>query len=279
MPRTNLNKAVLPVRSKKKMNRDYDIWVREMEQLHRSELIAEEMFQTIVADQLKRCYAVEENLTSSSMLFLFDNTTTSYKFVSSTAEQVLGYSSEEIVNNGFEWIFTLLSEEERMYKNQLMGDIFGFLAGLSPSEVRQSTVRYDIVGLTKSGEYKHFLEELMFPVVNETGAPILITCFVHLLGDYGEKHVRKCQISNPGLPGDRKILFEKTYPIQSSQILSARELEVLSHFAEGLSTAETAKRLHLAVNTIKTHRKNILFKLDAKNTTEALKRCYEKNYL
>ncbi len=48
----------------------------------------------------------------------------------------------------------------------------------------------------------------------------------------------------------------------TSDILSAREREVLQLLAEGKSTKEIASDLHVSVKTIETHRQNIMQKLD-----------------
>ncbi|MCF3107580.1 response regulator transcription factor [Niabella sp. CC-SYL272] len=49
-------------------------------------------------------------------------------------------------------------------------------------------------------------------------------------------------------------------------VLTRREQEVLELIAEGLTNVEMAHRLFVSAATIDTHRKNLLTKLDAKNT-------------
>ncbi|GAB3010375.1 response regulator transcription factor [Niabella terrae] len=54
------------------------------------------------------------------------------------------------------------------------------------------------------------------------------------------------------------------------QILSKREQEVLKMIAEGKKSAEIAKLLFISINTVDTHRKNILAKCEVKNTAELI---------
>jgi LuxR family maltose regulon positive regulatory protein len=54
--------------------------------------------------------------------------------------------------------------------------------------------------------------------------------------------------------------------------LSARELEVLQHIAEGLSNREIAGRLYISLSTVKGHTANIFGKLGVKNRTQAVAR-------
>lgn len=54
-------------------------------------------------------------------------------------------------------------------------------------------------------------------------------------------------------------------------VISKREKEVLVLIAEGLTNNEIAERLFVSSNTVDTHRKNLLLKLQAKNTAALVK--------
>jgi len=53
-------------------------------------------------------------------------------------------------------------------------------------------------------------------------------------------------------------------------LLSERELEVLACLSEGLTTLQIAARLFISENTVKTHIRHILDKLESSNRTEAV---------
>jgi DNA-binding NarL/FixJ family response regulator len=57
--------------------------------------------------------------------------------------------------------------------------------------------------------------------------------------------------------------------------LSSREKEVLRYIADGYTTKEIAGFFCREEETVRTHRKNLLIKLNAKNTPEAVKKGYE----
>lgn len=57
---------------------------------------------------------------------------------------------------------------------------------------------------------------------------------------------------------------------ETNNILSRRENEVLKLIAEGKKSIEIAKVLFISINTVDTHRKNILAKCDVKNTAELI---------
>jgi DNA-binding NarL/FixJ family response regulator len=57
---------------------------------------------------------------------------------------------------------------------------------------------------------------------------------------------------------------ESDYP--DMNLLSKREIEVVTHIKEGLSSKEIAQRLDISLKTVEVHRYNILKKLKLKNT-------------
>ncbi len=53
--------------------------------------------------------------------------------------------------------------------------------------------------------------------------------------------------------------------------LGSREREVLQLVAEGRTSAETARQMHISVKTVETHRRNIVQKLGLHGTAELTK--------
>ena len=52
----------------------------------------------------------------------------------------------------------------------------------------------------------------------------------------------------------------------NNQKLSVREIEIIGLIMQGFTNKEIAKKLFISYQTVKTHRKNILFKTGAINT-------------
>lgn len=61
--------------------------------------------------------------------------------------------------------------------------------------------------------------------------------------------------------------------------LTAAELRVLSRFPRGMTNAEIADDLGISVNTVKTHVRHILGKLDSKDRVQATRAAYERGLL
>lgn len=73
-----------------------------------------------------------------------------------------------------------------------------------------------------------------------------------------------------------KSFSKKESTLQMLEKLSDREMEVLECIASGLTTQEIAKKLFISKNTVETHRKNLLYKLEAKNTAELITNAYKR---
>ena len=66
---------------------------------------------------------------------------------------------------------------------------------------------------------------------------------------------------------------KKTYNIE----ISEREQEVLALIIDGLTNVEIGKSLNISNRTVESHRRNILQKLDVKNTAELVKYAIKNN--
>jgi len=62
---------------------------------------------------------------------------------------------------------------------------------------------------------------------------------------------------------------------EAQNVLSDRELEVLTCLADGLTTIQIANQLFISENTVKTHIRHILEKLNASNRTEAVSKAIQ----
>lgn len=254
------------------------IWVDEMKELmlhsKKNELLSDTFREHII-----QCSLMEKNLFTNSMIFLLDFSDLKYKYISDSAVKVLGYTKEEMIQNGFEWIFSLYHPGDIDFKKEVMQDILACIKKI-PVQMRSTIlVRYDFRAIKKNGEVIYLLEEIMYPEFDEKGMPILALCFIHDISSYksGESHT--CSIYQKK-GNDYRLVQSKNYsPNKNPENISAREKQVLAQFAKGLTTKQVADILFVSQNTIKTHRKNILQKLNAQNSVEAIKIAYAYNLL
>ena len=81
----------------------------------------------------------------------------------------------------------------------------------------------------------------------------------------------------------KKYMCDESQEIIDAQyanaIVSQREIEVLKHIADGLTNAQIAGKLFLSPLTVDRHRKNLIVKLNAKNTASLIKIGIQKGYI
>lgn len=77
----------------------------------------------------------------------------------------------------------------------------------------------------------------------------------------------------------RNIPKLKTVDQKDSLILTEREIEIITLIAHEFSGKEISEQLFISVNTVETHRKNIMKKLDAKNSISLVKYALKKKLI
>lgn len=107
----------------------------------------------------------------------------------------------------------------------------------------------------------------------ETGKQELLRVLEKVM--HGEKYLSP-EISNNLIMHLSNPTFRHS---EEDKKLTAREREIVSHIADGLTNQEIAGKLFLSVVTVDTHRKNILAKLQLKNTAALVKYAMENKLL
>ena len=67
--------------------------------------------------------------------------------------------------------------------------------------------------------------------------------------------------------------------VDSSELLTRRELEILQLLAKGKQTTEIADALYISIHTVNSHRKNMIKKLNLRNTAELISFSYQNNLI
>jgi DNA-binding CsgD family transcriptional regulator len=144
-------------------------------------------------------------------------------------------------------VFQTVVRTKRPYVMERFFDLPG-------EERRYSEVRaYPI--FDKDGEVKHVFE-ICIPLDEKKKDEKKLKSYVESL----EKSIREVTTRSPAGSSKRPL---------KGKGLTARELEVLRLIARGFSNKEIANILKISPDTVKTHIKNIFFKLDVTDRTKA----------
>jgi len=107
----------------------------------------------------------------------------------------------------------------------------------------------------------------------DTGKDELLTAINKVMGN--EKYI------SPAISRNLFSFFseKKNVSSENEKHLTARELEIIKLIADGLTNQEIAAKLFLSTMTVDTHRKNMIAKLQLKNTASLVKYAFEHKLL
>ncbi|MEJ0056251.1 MAG: LuxR C-terminal-related transcriptional regulator [Bacteroidota bacterium] len=78
---------------------------------------------------------------------------------------------------------------------------------------------------------------------------------------------------------DKGPLTELVFEVDPKHVLTRQEKTILNKIAQGETTKKIATDLSISINTVETHRKNMLIKLESKNVAELVKKASKLYWL
>lgn len=145
--------------------------------------------------------------------------------------------------------------------------VFEFTFGLPLHERKDYKTVFNF-RLGHQGKYFHFVQQLVTLELTPKGRIWLGLSLADLLPDNLQfDRVHRTVVN---LRTGKRYLFDDEESGYSIQKLTNRELEVLGLVSKGMASKEIAEKLFLSVNTVNNHRQNILEKINAANTREAV---------
>lgn len=130
-------------------------------------------------------------------------------------------------------------------------------------EERRNYVLFDILRMRdKAGEWC-YIQHRMFSLAGTSDGCYWLNMCVYTLSNDCQHSPRVVNTRT----GECRILTTDDF----ANLLSSREISVLSLINNGLQSKEIADRLYISVNTVHRHRQNIMLKLKVGNAIEACK--------
>lgn len=186
-------------------------------------------------------------------------------------EQMMGYSKDTSENSTSEFAISFLHPDDREKVLELTAYFHAFVAQ-QPAETRKNyKASMDFRVKRADGKYIRLMEQTGILEVNEAGHIMLVIKF------YTEiTHLKKENKVQLTLLHDEQIV-EDAITVDSPEKfkepdspLSKREKEILQLIAYGHSAKAIANTLFISEHTVKNHRKNILKKLNLKNSRQLI---------
>lgn len=199
------------------------------------------------------------------------------EFVSETINAVLGYPSEgHSVNKILENIHP--DDWERFVACEQK--VSNFFTQLPSDKVLKYKVSYDYRVRCANGKYKWILQQVATIQSSDEGAVIRVLG-VHTDITHLKNNDQPAGLSFLGLEGEpsyHNVLLEPALVSQKS-LLTKREKEILRLITNSYTSEQISKELFISVDTVNTHRKNLLRKAKCNSPIELVVKSIREGWI
>jgi len=208
---------------------------------------------------------------------IFDLQDASMRYVSEDVAQVLGYPAEDV---SIELLLDLMHPEDKPYFLRNESIIMEYFARFPVEKKFDYKVRCDYRFKHKNGHYVRLLNQTIVFEMDEQGA-LVSTMIMHTdISQY--KKTGAPVLSIIGMNGEPSYenIQSDTLPLSPvTSRFTAREQEILIRLIDGKISKQIAAELFISVETVNTHRRNMLSKCGAMNTPELIKLSIENAWI
>lgn len=200
---------------------------------------------------------------------IMDMSNLSFKYIANT-EIALGIPAEKFVKNGFRQFLESMVPDSKNVSS--IPTLFKFMVDSireAPAKIRTNFIAYGfgMKHFRPSGQPFHTMVQIFGLEFDETGIPTL--CFIV---DQDIEHLIKSTDNYLGRlsfnGGEFVTTFSSKEQVMKKQdIFTNRELDVLKLLLKGFESKQIGERLFISSNTVDNHRKNMIRKVDARDTT------------
>jgi len=208
--------------------------------------------------------------------YIFNFKTLGFDLVSKEIETVLGYRPSEVT---IEFIMDKMHPDDRPWFLSFENRMAEFLAQVPAEKLMKYKTRYDYRLKKKNGDYMRVLHQAAVVQTDHNGS-IIRTMGVHTDITHLKKEGRPVMscIGMDGEPSYLDIDVKNTF-IESKEVLTRREKQVLILLIEGKLSKEIGAILNISKQTVDTHRKNMLHKNNITNTSELIGKAIKQGWV
>lgn len=210
-----------------------------------------------------------------TLFLIFDNLKFDLAYIGKNAEQFIGYSLGEISRQKFSLIFKLAKLNQLSFFYKIL-EWAMILRGKLPIESKREYMSYVICGLTfqhKDGRKVRVLIKVLALELNPQGFTTLDLIEVVDITNLLKNDDYWVRVAAGKDREHTHCFFPDPKIAVSGDIISTRELEVLRLIHQGLQSREIAEQLFISPSTVEKHRKNMIARFGARDTTALTEIC------
>ena len=212
---------------------------------------------------------------SPGILWLADLHKASYIFISDNIKDILGHDKEAFYKDGLKKTITLFPEiQNEILLKKIFPTMFDFFDKYALSgDLENIKASYPSLIMCGDGKNRWFLHQATIVKLDESNRPHIMMKLVMDIDDIKKEDNIPFVISKKNEGGSYQTIFSETYVTSmNGEKLSSRELEILKMIKEGKTSKDIGQVLCLSVHTIKTHRKNMMKKLQASGAFDLIRK-------
>ena len=233
----------------------------------------------ILADEKTKEFIAALN----GFILIFNYKTGIYEYISEGIRSELGHCTEQFIGNtGVDHVYALLMPEHgRFLVDTIAPRMMDYLIKNVTPETGKNYC-YNSCLKIRNTDNEHFWYLLNTVIIQtcDNGFPLrtMLTCTnIH---QYKKDEYVYYNLKKKDQSGIFFTVFDGIANKDMDAInLTARELEILNLIGEGFSNKQIAYKLFVSLNTINTHRKNILRKTDCKGAAELTRFAFDKGLI
>lgn len=204
-----------------------------------------------------------------------DYTQGKYLYLDPSCELLFGFTREYIANAGHSFYNSLIHPDDYSIFNRLIfPENIKFLQKQPHTDRLNFSCSYNYRVKIKSGQWLTVLQRGTYFLHPTEGKPLASVGFIIDITHFkeGTSIIHTIERIDRGFSVLSKEPVYKAvyYPQKENNLLSKREMEILQMLHNGLSSKEIAAELHISVNTVINHRKNMLQKTFTNNVTSLI---------
>jgi DNA-binding CsgD family transcriptional regulator len=213
---------------------------------------------------------LEQTLRFTQTCFLIiEYNTWTYLYCSSNTNEVLGYSSEFIMDKGPAFGLNTYYDEDLETQRSIHPMIVDVFSKLPETE--KSRCRFSFTSRMKhgNGEEVALLQSDFFLKWNSEGKPLVKLITLTDISNYKKNKDVVFYVTRVNESRGNEVILQKNFSREVAP-LSSRELSIVQLISSGYTVKDIAEHFSLSVNTVKNHKQNIMTRLGAKNSAEVV---------
>lgn len=245
-----------------------------------SQSLPEKEAEEIVKIMLEQPWIKKLLVYADTAFIIADLVTLKYHYVSPAIYNLYGVNVGEIT--GAQSLARVLDPDEAIIFANVAGLALKKLAALKlhPDEMRKIRWTRNNWHRRMDGQLINVLKHSMGLTYNEQGMVVLEFIVCTDITDFNSSPHHFYKLTLEQDDGYETVLLEGVWEQESkTEIITNRERQILTAMAQGQTSTEIAQHLNISMQTVKTHRKNLLGKTKSENSIDLLRYGYAQGWL